>query len=149
MTMHQPTYLKFAVIGLSGAGATTFIQTVSESGPSTGRLDVHIKLGLLPRAPVQWSNVLADKCGVLVLVDSTRPETYSDVLIVIEALRATADVPLIVIANKQDQPDALPPDDIRHKLQLAHNIPVFPGSGKDRTSTRQIIRQLVDWTLEQ
>lgn len=144
-----PTYLKFAVMGISGAGATTLIRTVEESAGATGRLDVRIKLGLLPKAQDQWGIVLADKAGIVVMVDSTNPAAFPDIRELIETAQHYSSAPIIMLANKQDNNTALKPEQIRSRMHLPADIPIIPCVAKDRISIRQVMRLLTDWTLQQ
>ncbi len=56
--------------------------------------------------------------GFVVMVDSTRPETFREARSILETFRAYAPTPYVVAANKQDQEDAWELDDMRIALRL-------------------------------
>ena len=151
----KTTYVKFAVVGLVGAGTTSFIQTVAEINEmeNWGRLTIghltnehiQVKLGLLPKAQDQWEIVLADKIGIVVLVDSTRPDQLPEIKALMQAVRRYSSAPFIVLANKQDQPGALSADTIRHRLSAGLDVPVMPCVAKDKASITRVLHELTDW----
>jgi signal recognition particle receptor subunit beta len=143
-----PKVLKFAVMGLTGTGATAFIQSTENNHWGTGRLDLRVKLGLLPRAQDQWEIVLADKAGILMMVDSAKPETFPDVVALMQTEARFSSAPQVIIANKQDLPAALKPDAIRQRLGLDGQVAVIPCVTKSRQSSSFAMRQVVDWVLQ-
>lgn len=152
---NKVTYIKFAMIGLTGAGTTSFIQTVTEINELENRERLalarysaeytQIKLGLLPKAQDQWEIVLGDKIGILIMIDSTKPETFAEVRANMRAVREYASAPFIVLANKQDHPLALTTDEIRHKLGVSSETLVLPCIAKDKGSITRVIIELTNW----
>ena len=57
--------------------------------------------------------------GFIVMVDSTRPETFREARKILETFRAYAPTPYVVAANKQDMPDAWDLEDMRIALRIA------------------------------
>jgi small GTP-binding protein len=71
-------------------------------------------------------NVLSKEAvGAFILVDSTAPQTFARAKEMIRKTRAEA-IPKIIVANKQDLPGALSPDEIREKMKLKKDIPIIP-----------------------
>jgi hypothetical protein len=145
----QPFVLRFAIDGLTHAGTTTVIGMAEqinklEKRGNTSRAP-QICLHLLPRAPKQWKIVLAHKAGIIVVVDSASPQNFPAVQSLIQAIRKESDAPLIILANKQDHPEALKPDAIRKQLELGSHVPVLPCIAKRMSSVMGTMRQLSIW----
>ena len=64
--------------------------------------------------------------GFIVMVDSTRPETFREARSILETFRAYAPTPYVVAANKQDLPDAWELEDIRLALRLSSKVKLLP-----------------------
>ena len=62
----------------------------------------------------------------MVLVDSTRPETFRETLRIIDFFNSYRAIPYVVAANKQDQEDAWKPDEVRLALRLPREVKVLP-----------------------
>ena len=68
--------------------------------------------------------------GTFIVVDSTKPETFVRAKEMIRMCRAEA-IPKVIIANKQDLPNALSPEEINEKMALWEDIPIVPVSAAD------------------
>jgi small GTP-binding protein len=69
--------------------------------------------------------------GTFIVVDSTKPETFVRAKEMIRMCRTEA-IPKVIIANKQDLPNALSPDEIKAKMALWEDIPIVPVSAADK-----------------
>src|SRR6266508_6691365 len=140
--------VKMVVTGPFSAGKTEFIQSVSEIDVVSterkissaversvkdqttvamdfGRITVDDDLVLyLFGTPGQkrfdfMGEILSEgMLGFIVMVDSTRPETFREARSILETFRAYAPTPYVVAANKQDLGDAWQTDDLRIALRL-------------------------------
>jgi len=81
--------------------------------------------------------------GFIVMVDSTRPETFREARSILETFRAYAPTPYVVAANKQDKKDAWEVDDMRHALRLDAKVKLLPCTATDRASVKSILLELL------
>ena len=165
--------VKMVVTGPFNAGKTEFIQSVSEidvvsterkiSGrdervvkESTtvamdfGRITVDDELVLYlfgtpgqKRFDFMWEILSEGMLGFIVLVDSTRPETFREARKILETFRAYAPTPYVVAANKQDKKDAWEVDDIRHALRLDAKTKLLPCTATDRKMVKDVLLELL------
>jgi len=68
--------------------------------------------------------------GTFIVIDSTKPETFVRAKEMIRMCRTEA-IPKVIIANKQDLPNALSPSEIKKKMSLWEEIPIVPISAMD------------------
>jgi hypothetical protein len=66
-----------------------------------------------------------DSIGVIVLLDSTAPETFPRAFEMLEKTR-TKGLPSVIVANKANLHGALKPEQIRKKMKIAKDIPIIP-----------------------
>jgi small GTP-binding protein len=164
--------VKMVVTGPFSAGKTEFIQTVSEIDvvsterkisseaerikESTtvamdfGRITVDESLVLYlfgtpgqKRFDFMWEILSEGMLGFIVMVDSTRPETFREARSILETFRAYAPTPYVVAANKQDQPDAWEIEDMRIALRLDHSLKLLPCVAFDRESVKSVLLELL------
>jgi len=81
--------------------------------------------------------------GVILVVDSTMPETFPRAVEMLKKARAYG-LPCIVFANKQDLPNALSPEEVRAKLGLRKDIPVVGTVAIQKKGVREGLRILLD-----
>jgi signal recognition particle receptor subunit beta len=81
--------------------------------------------------------------GFIVMVDSTRPETFREARSILETFRAYAPTPYVVAANKQDKEDAWELEDVRHALRLDSHTKLLPCVATDRTTVKDILLELL------
>src|SRR5512135_1383526 len=139
--------VKMVVTGPFAAGKTELIRTISEIDVVSterkitsdaerikdqttvamdfGRITVDEELVLYlfgtpgqKRFDFMWEILSEGMLGFIVIVDSSRPETFREARSILETFRAYAPTPYVVAANKQDRPDAWELDDMRHALRL-------------------------------
>jgi signal recognition particle receptor subunit beta len=71
-------------------------------------------------------DVLAKEAvGAFILVDSTEPQTFARAKEMINKTQSEA-IPKIIVANKQDLPGALSPEQIRETMKIDKSIPIIP-----------------------
>jgi hypothetical protein len=158
--------VKMVVTGPFNAGKTEFIQTVSEIDVVSterkisseaervkeattvamdfGRITVDDSLVLYlfgtpgqKRFDFMWEILSEGMLGFIVMVDSTRPETFREARSILETFRAYAPTPYIVSANKQDLPDAWDVEDMRIALRLDPDVKLMPCISVDKESVKE------------
>jgi signal recognition particle receptor subunit beta len=87
--------------------------------------------------------------GFIVMVDSTRPETFREARSILETFRAYAPTPYVVAANKQDREDAWDLDDMRHALRLDSKTKLLPCVATDRHVVKNVLLELLYSILEE
>ena len=169
--------VKMVVTGPFSSGKTQFIQTVSEidvvaterkiSSESEriketttvamdfGRITVDDDLVLYlfgtpgqKRFDFMWEILSEGMLGFVVMVDSSRPETFREARRILETFRAYAPTPYVVTANKQDLPDAWDPDDMRIALRLSPEVKLLPCTATDKESVKNALLELLYSILE-
>lgn len=165
--------VKMVVTGPFNAGKTEYIQTVSEIDVVStekkisseaekvkdnttvamdfGRITVDDSLVLYlfgtpgqKRFDFMWEILSEGMLGFIVMVDSTRPETFREARTILETFRAYAPTPYIVAANKQDLPDAWEVEDMRIALRLDPTIKLLPCVSVDRESVKETLLELLE-----
>src|SRR5436309_12630373 len=143
--------VKMVITGPFAAGKTQFIQSISEIevvaterritdetarvktettvAMDFGRITIDEDLVLYlfgtpgqKRFDFMWEILSEGMLGFIVLVDSTRSETFREAKSILETFRAYAPSPYVVAANKQDMPDAWYIDDLRIALHLEADV---------------------------
>jgi uncharacterized protein len=165
--------VKMVVTGPFSAGKTEFIRSVSEIDVVSterkvssrqeksvkeattvamdfGRITVDDDLVLYlfgtpgqRRFDFMWEILSEGMLGFVVMVDSTRPETFREARSILETFRAYAPTPYVVAANKQDMKDAWDIDDMRHALRLDSKVKLVPCVATDRDSVKAILLELL------
>ncbi len=164
--------VKMVITGPFNAGKTEFIRAVSEievvsteRSTSTenetikeattvamdfGRITVDDDLVLLlfgtpgqKRFDFMWEILSEGMLGFIVMVDSTRPETFREARNILETFRTYAPTPFLVAANKQDQAEAWDPDDLRIALRLDPKIKLLPCVAIEINSVKNILLELL------
>ena len=165
--------VKMVVTGPFNAGKTEFIQSVSEIDVVSterrisnsaersvkeattvamdfGRITVDEDLVLYlfgtpgqKRFDFMWEILSEGMLGFIVMVDSTRPETFREARSILETFRAYAPTPYVVAANKQDQEDAWEPSDIRIALRLDPRVKLLPCIAPDKETVKNVLLELL------
>lgn len=170
--------VKMVVTGPFNSGKTEFVQAISEIDVVStersissdvervkeqttvamdfGRITVDDDLVLYlfgtpgqRRFDFMWEILSQGMLGFVVLVDSTRPETFREAKSILETFRAYAPTPYVVAANKQDIDDAWSVDDLRVALRLDPNIKMLPCVATDRESVKNVLLELLFSILEE
>ena len=164
--------LKIVVTGPFAAGKTEFIQTISEievvatdrnisreseriKSQTTvamdfGRITIDDDLILYlfgtpgqRRFDFMWEILSEGMLGFVVMIDSTRPETFREARRILDTFRSYSPVPYIVAANKQDLEDAWPAEDLRIVLRVEPEIKVVSCVATDKESVKQVLLELL------
>jgi uncharacterized protein len=164
--------VKMVITGPFNAGKTEFIQSVSEINvvstekkissaaekvkESTtvamdfGRITVDQDLVLYlfgtpgqKRFDFMWEILSEGMLGFIVMVDSTRPETFREARSILETFRAYAPTPYVVAANKQDLPDAWELEDIRLALRLGPKVKLLPCVATKKDTVKAVLLELL------
>ncbi|MEA3350432.1 MAG: ATP/GTP-binding protein [Chloroflexota bacterium] len=164
--------VKMVVTGPFSAGKTEFIQTVSEIdvvaterkisseaeriketttvAMDFGRITVDDDLVLYlfgtpgqKRFDFMWEILSEGMLGFIVMVDSTRPETFREARSILETFRAYAPTPYVVAANKQDLDDAWDVDDMRIALRIDPRIKLLPCVSLEKETVKNVLLELL------
>jgi len=164
--------VKMVVTGPFNAGKSQFIQSVSEIDVVSterkissdaekvkeqttvamdfGRITVDDELVLYlfgtpgqRRFDFMWEILSEGMLGFIVMVDSTRPETFREARSILETFRAYAPTPYVVAANKQDMDDSWDIDDIRIALRLDQKIKLLPCVATDKETVKNVLLELL------
>jgi small GTP-binding protein len=171
--------VKMVVTGPFSAGKTQFIQSVSEidvvsterkvsseeersvKSATTvamdfGRITVDEDLVLYlfgtpgqKRFDFMWEILSEGMLGFIVMVDTTRPETFREARSILETFRAYAPTPYVVAANKQDIEDAWELEDVRHALRLDGKTKLLPCVATDKNTVKSVLLELLYSILEE
>jgi len=165
--------VKMVVTGPFNAGKTEFIRSVSEIDVVSterkissvaekkmkeattvamdfGRITVDDDLVLYlfgtpgqRRFDFMWEILSEGMLGFIVMVDSSRPETFREARSILETFHAYAPTPYVVAANKQDMKDAWDIEDMRHVLLLDSSVKLLSCIAHDRSSVKAILLELL------
>lgn len=164
--------VKMVVTGPFNAGKTEFIRSVSEIDVVSterkitsqaervketttvamdfGRITVDDDLVLYlfgtpgqKRFDFMWEILSEGMLGFIVMVDSTRPETFKEARSILETFRAYAPTPYVVAANKQDCDDAWDLEDMRIALRLSPKVKLLPCVAMDKESVKTVLLELL------
>jgi small GTP-binding protein len=91
------------------------------------------------RFDFMWEILSEGMLGFIVMVDSTRPETFKEARSILETFHAYAPTPYIVAANKQDLADAWELEDIRLALRLDPAVKILPCIAKKKSSVKTVL----------
>jgi len=95
------------------------------------------------RFDFMWEILSEGMLGFVVMVDSSRPETFREAKSILETFRAYAPTPYVVAANKQDHPEAWSPEDMRIALRLDPNVKLLPCVATSRDSVKNVLLELL------
>ncbi len=164
--------VKMVVTGPFNAGKTEFIRSVSEidvvsterkitaeaekvKSSTTvamdfGRITVDDNLVLYlfgtpgqRRFDFMWEILSEGMLGFIVMVDSTRPETFREARNILETFRAYAPTPYVVAANKQDREEAWDINDMRIALRLDPKVKLLPCVANDKEKVKAVLLELL------
>ncbi|NIM95474.1 MAG: GTP-binding protein, partial [Anaerolineales bacterium] len=100
------------------------------------------------RFDFMWEILSEGMLGFIVIVDSSRPETFREAKSILETFRAYAPTPYVVAANKQDISDAWDVDDLRIALRIDRKIKLLPSVATDKESVKTVLLELLYSILE-
>ncbi len=169
--------VKMVVTGPFSAGKTEFIRAISEIAVVStdrrisdataavkdettvamdfGRITVDDDLVLYlfgtpgqKRFDFMWEILSEGMLGFVVIIDSTRSDTFHEALQILHTFQGYANTPFVIVANKQDIPDAWPPEDLRLALGLDNGIKILPCVSTNRESVKTVLLELLYSILE-
>ncbi|MDL1901004.1 hypothetical protein FBR02_09575 [Anaerolineae bacterium CFX9] len=163
--MQLPKTLNVVVTGTARSGKKTFVDAIRERESFEGgfnalrnyfgrvRLTPDLTLFLFPASAKRHLALIGEILdsgflGVVVLVDSTNPESFKDARAMLDSLRANAPAPYIIAANKQDAPGAWGIEDLRIALRVDEDMLIMPCNSRDRDSVKAVLLALFDRVLE-
>jgi len=164
--------VKMVVTGPFNAGKTEFIRSVSEIDVVSterkitaeaerikdnttvamdfGRITVDQDLVLYlfgtpgqKRFDFMWEILSEGMLGFIVMVDSSRPETFREARGILETFRAYAPTPYVVAANKQDKNDAWDLEDMRIALRLDPKVKLLECVATDKENVKTVLLELL------
>lgn len=164
--------VKMVISGAVNAGKTQFIRAISEIevvsterkatddtkdikkettvAMDFGRISVGDDLVLhlfgtpgQKRFDFMWEILSEGMLGLIVLVDSTRPETFRETNRIIDFFTAYRDAPYVIAANKQDHENAWSPDELRLALRLNSDVKIMPCVATDREAVKSVLLELL------
>ena len=100
------------------------------------------------RFDFMWEILAEGALGLVVVVDSTRPETFRETTRIIEFFNALRPAPLIIAANKQDKATAWSPDELRLALRLPEQVSIVPCVATNRDSCKDVLLELLYEIME-
>ncbi|MCD4843491.1 MAG: GTP-binding protein [Methanosarcinales archaeon] len=151
---------KILVTGPFNAGKSTFVHSLSTRAVSVDRKGTTIALD---HGHIDYKGFSADifgtpgqdrfdpiikmisgeAMGVFLVVDSTNPENFNRAQQMLEITTGYG-LPYVIIANKQDMPDAISIDDIRTRLNLPEEIPVVSTVATEKRGVFEAFEMLVE-----
>lgn len=161
LVLHIP---KILIAGPHNAGKSTLVRSLCANAVSVDRVGTTVALdhGRLDRngvsaelfgAPGQERfervarHVAAGAWGVLAVIDSTRPETLPRLRDMMDQITAGR-LPVVYVANKQDAPGALKPEEIRTRMRLPPEAFLVPTNALDASTILPALDRLVQAILE-
>ncbi|MBE2271891.1 MAG: ATP/GTP-binding protein [Anaerolinea sp.] len=171
--------VKMVITGPFSSGKTEFIRSISEIDVVTtergissdaeraikesttvamdfGRITVDDDLVLYlfgtpgqRRFDFMWEILAEGMLGFVVMVDSTKPETFKEAKSILETFRAYAPTPYVVAANKQDAGEAWNTDDLRIALRIEDGVKLLPCVARDKESVKTVLLELLYSILEE
>jgi small GTP-binding protein len=164
--------VKMVVTGPFNSGKTEFIQSVSEIdvvaterkistdseriketttvAMDFGRITIDDELVLYlfgtpgqKRFDFMWEILSEGMLGFIVMLDSSRPETFREARRILETFRAYAPTPYVVAANKQDLKDAWEIEDLRIALRLQEKIKLLPCIASNKEDVKNVLLELL------
>ncbi|MCZ7398875.1 MAG: GTP-binding protein [Candidatus Methanoperedens sp.] len=151
---------KILVTGPFDAGKSTFVHALSTRAISVDRLGTTIAMD---HGHVDYKGFSADifgtpgqerfdpiikllsgeSMGVILVVDSTNPADFVRAKHMLDITKSYG-LPYVVVANKQDMPGALSPEEIREQFNLPDDVPVVSAVAKDKLGVFEAFEVLID-----
>ena len=151
---------KILVTGPFNAGKSTFVQSLSTRSVSVDRMGTTVALDIghidhkgfsadIFGTPGQerFDPILkllgGEAMGVFLVIDSLKPNEFDRAKKMLEVTN-TCGLPCVVVANKQDLPNALSIDEIKRQLALPENITIVPAVAKENKGVIESFEILID-----
>ena len=151
---------KLLVTGPFNAGKSSFVQSLSTRAVSVDRMGTTVALDIghidhkgfsadIFGTPGQerFDPILkllgGEAMGVFLLIDSVKSNEFDRARQMLEVTR-TRGLPCVIVANKQDLPDALSIEEIKRKMEISENIPIVPAVAKEKKGVFEAFEILID-----
>jgi small GTP-binding protein len=151
---------KILVTGPFDSGKSTFVHALSTRAISVDRLGTTIALD---HGHVDYKGFSADifgtpgqerfdpiikllsgeSMGVFLIVDSTNPTDFIRAKHMLEITKSYG-LPYIIVANKQDLPGALTPEEIKKHFNLPDDVSIVPVVAKDKKGVFEAFELLIN-----
>lgn len=95
------------------------------------------------RFEFMWDILGHEMDGILLLVDSTDRISFTLARRMLRYFRRKARVPLLVVATKQDMPQAMTPAQVAERLGVEPVVGIVSCDARDRESVIETVRQLL------
>lgn len=100
------------------------------------------------RFDFMWEILSEGALGLIIVIDSTRPETFRETTRILEFFNEMRQAPFIIAANKQDKDTAWSPDELRLALRLPEHVKVVPCVATQRESCKNVLLELLYEIME-
>lgn len=164
---------KILITGPFSSGKSTFVQSISKRAVSVDRKmaaplsEEKVKTTIaLDYGHIEKKGIAADifgtpgqerfdavlpqlsgsAMGVLLIVDSTKPETFGRAAEML-SLTKKEGLPFVVVANMQDLPGALPAEKTRKMMRLNKDVPVMPCVASKGAGVEEAFGRLVELVM--
>jgi small GTP-binding protein len=172
------TYVKLVITGHFNAGKTAFVNTLNEIRGVNTDVDTEVSRHIKKQTTVamdfgrvtlpdgltlhlvgtpgqrrfafMWETLIVECNGVLMLVDSSDPHSFSEAGQMFDFFASRINgIPMFVVANKQDLPGALTPEEVARALSLVRSdqagraVTILPPPGcvaHDQNSVLSVLR---------
>ncbi|MCX9084388.1 MAG: GTP-binding protein [Candidatus Methanoperedens sp.] len=151
---------KILVTGPFDAGKSTFVHALSTRAISVDRLGTTIAMD---HGHIDYKGFSADifgtpgqerfdpiikllsgeSMGVFLVVDSTNPSDFVRAKHMLDITKSYG-LPYVIVANKQDLPGALKPEEVREQFHLPDDVPVVPVVAKDKKGVYEAFEILIE-----
>lgn len=99
------------------------------------------------RFDFMWDILAGGVKGIVVLVDSTAPQSFPETQNIIRYFKDYGHIPYLVAASKQDLPRAMAPAPLRAVLGISPAIQVVPCIATQKDSIMSVLHTLVEGIL--
>ncbi|MHA1379062.1 MAG: GTP-binding protein [Candidatus Helarchaeota archaeon] len=163
--------MKVLVLGPHHAGKSTFVRQfcgentmnldkMGRDGPTTVAMDFgvkrfeDIKLFVFGTPGMSHFSTIREVLsqgsdGILFVIDAADPKKDDEVReIWAEYKKYTEDVPVVVLANKQDLPNARSTEELRKKFDFLKDLPIIETSTKENTYLDKAMHELLRMSLD-
>ena len=155
---------KILVTGAYNSGKSTFIHAISSRAVSVDRLGTTVAMD---HGRIDHKGFAADifgtpgqerfdpilkmlsgeAMGVFLVVDSSKPMDFVRAKQMLETTRAHG-LPYVIVANKQDLPDALSVDETRERMKVPKSVPIIPTVATEKKGVFEAFETLIDMITE-
>jgi len=156
-------HVEIFITGLPQSGKSTFVKTISQYTafddndpaswyegylPVDATLDVHfLEPPVMQEFDFLWLRELIEEFdvpGFIVMCDSTMPELFGEMIGILQTVLVYhPETPVILVANKQDCPNAWTASDIRMGLGIPDEILVLPCVATRKDLVKEAVLQLL------